>query len=337
MLLDEEQWQHFSRDGFLHLGLLLTSNEVDDLRARADDFATGAVSNERVHVTLDAVAADPDRTAATAGGQAPTEAQDAPRYRKIEGLEHDELVRPFLANALFLEVCARMYAPHAPISIFRATIMNRPAEQGTVLPWHQNGGTAWGLDRDPLVTVWVALDEATAENGCLEAVRGSHHTGLVSLDGSTLSAQDAEIHCDPELVVPLEVKPGHAVLLHNWLIHRSSVSRSFAPRRAFTGILIDGRTVDVMTGKHFPLVAGKLDDRPLPYVGQLESDLAAHAESLRGAEERAANLESEVVYLRERCETAEARVRELEPQPQDSAETAQAGRTGGWLRSLFRR
>ena len=337
MLLDEEQWQHFSRDGFLHLGLLLTSNEVDDLRARADDFATGAVSNERVHVTLDAVAADPDRTAATAEGQAPTEAQDAPRYRKIEGLEHDELVRPFLTNALFLEVCARMYAPHVPISVFRATIMNRPAEQGTVLPWHQNGGNAWGLDRDPLVTVWVALDDATAENGCLEAVRGSHHTGLVSVDGSTLSAQDAEIHCDPELVVPLEVKPGHAVLLHNWLIHRSSVSRSFAPRRAFTGILIDGRTVDVMTGKHFPLVAGKLDDRPLPYVGQLESDLAAHAESLRSAEERAASLESEVVDLRERCATAEARAQELELESEAAKQAAEAGRTGGWLRSLFRR
>jgi hypothetical protein len=331
VILAEEQWQRFSLDGYLELGLVLTSNEVDELRGRAEDFAAGRVHNEHVRVALDA--------AAVPAGAPGAAMEGTPRYRKIEGLEHDELIRSYLANQLLLEVCARMYAPHAPISVFRATIMNRPAEQGTVLPWHQNGGNSWRLDRDPLVTLWIALDEATVENGCIEAVRGSHHTGLVSLQGRPLSAEDAAIHCDPELVVPLEVKAGHAILLHNWLIHRSSVSRSFAPRRAFSGSLIDGRTLDVTTGSHFPLVAGTIDETPYPYIGQLESDLAAYAESLRLALERATGLESEIAELRERMEAAELRARSLGFEWEGSELARGRSPRGGakWLRSLFHR
>ncbi len=30
---------------------------------------------------------------------------------------------------------------------------------GTALPWHQDGGEHWALDRDPLLFVWIALTE----------------------------------------------------------------------------------------------------------------------------------------------------------------------------------
>jgi hypothetical protein len=77
--------------------------------------------------------------------------------------------------------------------------------------------------------------------------------------------------------MPLEVEPGHAVLLHNWLIHRSGINPSPVPRRAFTACYMDGRTQSTPTGNHFPLVAGSLPAEPYPFVRQMRDE----AEQLR--------------------------------------------------------
>ena len=51
---------------------------------------------------------------------------------------------------------------------------------GSVLGWHQDMGAGFNCDRDPLVTVYLALDDATISNGCMHIVRGSHADGLLS-------------------------------------------------------------------------------------------------------------------------------------------------------------
>ena len=54
----------------------------------------------------------------------------------------------------------------------RAMFMNKPARRGAVLPWHQDRWT--GLDPDPLVTIWTALDPCTIDNGCMRIIPASH-------------------------------------------------------------------------------------------------------------------------------------------------------------------
>jgi len=278
--LTEDQWAAFHRDGFLHLGQVLTDDEVERLKQRADDLAAGRVRNEQVLLQMDTGGAYeelPEAVERLAGGTR--------LYRKIQGLEFDDEFVHLVRHPRFLEVCARIYGPHVPLSIFRAMVMNKPAGQGTVLPWHQDGGDVWGLDREPLVTIWTALDPATTANGCMECVRGSHRLGLLTDFGSTLSDADAAAHCPPDAVVPLEVPAGHAVLMHNWLIHRSGVNPSPIPRRAVTICYLDGRTRTVHTGTHLPMVAGAVNPAPLPYV----RELTAHADNLgRAAAEREA-------------------------------------------------
>jgi hypothetical protein len=171
-------------------------------------------------------------------------------------------------------------------------VMNKPAGQGTVLPWHQDGGSVWALDRDPLVTLWVALDPATRANGCMEIVPGTHRLGLLSTFGSTIEEEDVMRHCPPERVQPLEVEAGHAVLLHNWLIHRSGVNPSPIPRRAFTACYMDGRTQSILTGNYFPLVAGSLPAEPYPFVRQLQQENQTLREMREEAERYARSLEA---------------------------------------------
>lgn len=287
-MLSEAQWREYDQSGFVRLGKVLEPEAVAVLKQRADDLALGVVTNPAVQMQLDT------------GGDYEELAQAVDHfpegtllYRKIQGLETDELFSPLVRHPLFLEICARQYGAHAPVSIFRAMVMNKPAGQGTLLPWHQDGGDVWKLDRDPLVTIWVALDPATEANGCVEVVTGSHRLGLLSLYGSTVAPENVARHCLPGLIRPLEVETGHAVLLHNWLIHRSGVNPSGIPRRAFTACYMDGRTQSVLTGNHFPLIAGALPG-PYPYVRQLEDDCRTLRESMATAGAHLRRLEAEL-------------------------------------------
>jgi polysaccharide pyruvyl transferase WcaK-like protein len=327
-MLTEQQWNDYSRDGFLHLGKVLEPEQVESLTQRADDLALGNVGNPDVQMQLDTGGAYEELPGAVRSFERGTML-----YRKIQGLETDDLFSRLVRHPLFLEICGRQYGRHAAISIFRAMVMNKPAGQGTVLPWHQDGGDVWALDRDPLVTVWVALDPATQANGCLEVIPGSHNLGLLSLYGSTVADEDVARHCPPERVLPLEVEAGHAVLLHNWLIHRSGVNPSPVPRRAFTICYMDGRTQSTLTGNHFPLIAGSLPREPYPFVRQLREENRILHESRHEAEIYAKSLEKEMERIRA-CQQ-EQQPPPPQPQPQQPMDVRTAAKL--FLRQLVGR
>jgi hypothetical protein len=297
--VSEPEWEFFGRNGYLPLGPVVDGPQLEAMRQRVDDLALGNVTNPSVQMQLDTGGAYDEIPDAVAHFDAGTS-----RYRKIQGLENDDLFATLVRHPLFVEVCARQYGPHTPISLFRAMVMNKPAGQGTDLPWHQDGGAVWALDRDPLVTIWVALDRASPENGCMEIVPGSHRLGLLTWHGSTISDDAAARHCPSTAVIPLPVEAGHAVLLHNWLLHRSGVNPSSLLRRAFTCCFLDGRTRNDLTGELFPLVWGELPEGPPPYLHHLRAENALLRESQASAEEYALSLAAELERLRQaRAET----------------------------------
>ena len=106
------------------------------------------------------------------------------------------------------------------------------------------------LFTNPLTVVgfWVALEDATLENGCLWAQPGGHRTPLRkrfvrSPAGGTefedLNATPFPEPGGPELV-PIEANAGTLVLLHGLLPHWSDVNRSSRSRQAYTVHVIDG-------------------------------------------------------------------------------------------------
>ncbi len=105
------------------------------------------------------------------------------------------------------------------------------------------------LFTDPMTVVgfWVALQDATLDNGCLWAQPGGHLGPLRRKfvrqpDGSTrfdeLDAAPLPEPGGPELV-PLEAAKGTLVLLHGLLPHWSDVNRSETSRHAYTVHVID--------------------------------------------------------------------------------------------------
>lgn len=249
--LDDAQWAQFGRDGYLRLGRTLAQPELAALQERIDDIMLGRVRDDGLMMQLDKGGEYGAMEAQTLGFKGPTLA-----YRKIENLERDERFLGFLQKPLFRDVCSRVYGADTAVSVYRSMFMNKPARQGTILPWHQDGGTGWGLDRHPLATVWTALDPATIANGCVQIIPGSHRLGLLSERGHTITPEQEAEHCRGERVVFLELEPGESVLLHNWTLHRSDVNRTDASRRAFSVCYMDARTAVSATGKTFPVVFG---------------------------------------------------------------------------------
>ena len=90
--------------------------------------------------------------------------------------------------------------------------------------WHQDYGSYWYYDnflRPDMLTVWIALDEATEANGCLRVVRGSHNLGR--LDSSPSGNQRAADPTRVEAVlaraehdeVAVTLRPGGALFMHD--------------------------------------------------------------------------------------------------------------------------
>ena len=118
----------------------------------------------------------------------------------------------------------------------------KAAGAGTELPWHQDDGRFWGIDRRPSLQVWTALDDAPEDSGCLEVVPGTHLHGLASPEGGTVQPHNLAARGAGELGIRLPARAGEAILVHNHLWHRSGRNHTAAPRRAVSISFLDGAT-----------------------------------------------------------------------------------------------
>ncbi len=249
--LTAAEWVQFEQEGYLRLGQIASDSQLASLQARMDAIMLGKVRYKGMYFQLD--------SASGSYGDVPSGGEWAEatlNYRKIETLERDPEFLAYLQHPVFRNICQQVYGDS--VSIYRSMFMNKPAFRGTVLPYHQDGGDQWGLDRNPLVTIWTALDNATVENGCMQVIAGSHRLGLLSQWGHTISPeQEAELAPESASLF-LEAKAGEAILLHNWLLHRSGVNRIECPRRAFSVCYMEGATRSQQDeNRTYPLVFGE--------------------------------------------------------------------------------
>ena len=107
----------------------------------------------------------------------------------------------------------------------------KPPHIGSEKPWHQDCAY-FNLPLDtPVVAAWIALDEATPENGCMHIMPGSHREGpVVHFNRRDWQICDTHVPMDREVMVPL--KPGGCLLWHGLLHHGTPANRSDLRRRA---------------------------------------------------------------------------------------------------------
>ena len=250
--LTDTQWAEFEERGFLRLGKILSDSDLTALQERITAIMLGEAEARYNQLLMQLDSTD----GRNAGEQSLGFKGATLAYRKIQNLEQDPLFLDFLRQPLFRAVCARAYGTDTPIAAFRAMFMNKPAHQGTFLPWHQD---RWNyLDRDPLITIWTALDPATKANGCVQIIEGSHKFGLLnpSHPSGWVTPEQAEELTARHPIRFLELAPGESVLLHNWLLHASDVNHTDVSRHAFSACYLDART-RTTSGEEYTVIFGE--------------------------------------------------------------------------------
>jgi len=114
-------------------------------------------------------------------------------------------------------------------------------------PWHQDS-LYFALERGPQVGVWLATSQATAENGCLFVLPGSHTEPLHEhvpdrRPGANLGYLEIVDH-DTSGEVPVEMAPGDVLLFHSFLMHRSGDNGTGGRRTALVLHHTPGGTAD---------------------------------------------------------------------------------------------
>ena len=71
-----------------------------------------------------------------------------------------------------MEIVERMIGPG--VSVYFSQVFFKPPEGGGPKPAHQDNFYFGPNDEEGVVTAWIALDDATLENGCLHYGEGTH-------------------------------------------------------------------------------------------------------------------------------------------------------------------
>ncbi len=207
--LTEEAQDFFKEQGFLVIEDALSTSEIDALNDEAAAICRG------------------DRGALK--GVTPVAAEETDievmrRYLCIH-FPHklsDEMYKT-LALPPIVEVLTGVIGPNvkAMQSMLFIKASGKPGQA-----WHQDEFFIPTRDRS-LTGGWMALDDATVENGCLWVIPGSHRHGII---WPQRTHNDQRFDCTGEAVafpyadddgVPVEVKKGSIVFFNGYLLHRS--------------------------------------------------------------------------------------------------------------------
>ena len=115
--------------------------------------------------------------------------------------------------------------------LFQDMALLKPPRMGREKPWHQDHAY-FRIDLEAkVVGCWLALDEATVENGCMVIAPGSHLQGpVVHFQRRDWQICDTDVDNSGALAVPL--KPGGLLIFQSLLHHGTPPNRTAQRRRA---------------------------------------------------------------------------------------------------------
>jgi len=138
--------------------------------------------------------------------------------------EHPFLFK-YLTHPRVLKVIERFIGPD--IVRWSSHFISKRENDGMEVPWHQDG-VYWSKMLEPMhvITMWLAVAEATVENGCMRGISGSHNLRDLryeaaarknNLFGSEVVAADMYT---PKAVY-LELEVGECHFHDAWTLHNA--------------------------------------------------------------------------------------------------------------------
>jgi hypothetical protein len=115
--------------------------------------------------------------------------------------------------------------------LFQEMALVKPAFIGSEKPWHQDNAYFSVVPLSSIIGVWIALDDAGVENGCMHVIPGGHAIGpLQHFHGSDCEIIEGKL--DTSKAVPVPIPAGGAMFFYGLLPHETPPNRTAQRRRA---------------------------------------------------------------------------------------------------------
>lgn len=245
--LDAQDLERYNRDGYLAFDALLSPDEVTRLLSRIDTMVEGLILEARegrAQVRLprgsgniqDGLYLESFQSNFSVAFEPTVDSLDRPlsqlarSYRKIAGLKgaHPDF-DAVLNQPRMLRLVADLMGEEP--EFFQDMALCKPARVGSPKLWHQDDVFFPIDDLDAVVGVWIALDAATLENGCMQVLPSWHKRGPLP----HRHTQDCEIDpaaMDRDESLALEFAPGGGMLFTGLTPHYTGPNTSEHARRA---------------------------------------------------------------------------------------------------------
>lgn len=229
MTLSPEQLASFERDGFLLHEPVLTGAEVDHLA----DCYEATLARLRAEQTLENVQSGGEDDGTAQVFQIRTAHLQHPAFNM---LIHDSRV---------LDIVESLLGPDIRLVHYQGVY--KPPHTGGVVGWHQDNHY-FEVERDRTVSVWLALDDATPDNGCMWYLPGRHGRPLEHRQLWDTSVKKGFYFAIPDLddaaAVPAPVRRGGLAIHHCLMPHRSLHNRTDRPRRGLAMHFMDATVAE---------------------------------------------------------------------------------------------
>jgi len=152
-------------------------------------------------------------------------------------LLHDERFLKYCFNNEILNIIEQLIGKN--FALWNSSFFAKPAFNGQATPWHQDG-QYWPIRPLATCSVWLAIDDATSENGCLKFIKGSHKIKKLkkhkinTSEKLTLNQELLKSEYIEEKSVNLILKRGQISLHDVYMVHGSEENKSSNSRRAMT-------------------------------------------------------------------------------------------------------
>jgi len=221
--IDDDAVGFYREHGYLAVERCLTAQEVAASCQIIDDLITGKATGHSMTL-FEAAAKD-------VGIDAMTEAQKRAFVRKLAFFNETAadcglpVLKPELLTAL-----GKLMGGREP-SITQVMTLLKPAKGGREKPWHQDHAYFEHALDEPIIGVWIALDEATIDNGCMFLLdRGQQLGPIHHWQKRDWQICDSDVMGKPAIAAPLP--PGGALFFSSLLPHGTPTNDSDRGRRA---------------------------------------------------------------------------------------------------------
>lgn len=282
--LTDNELRRYHADGFIFPIRVLTDDRVAELRIAIDEHLTGRIMSEKYELT------DPIRIRRIENKDGQVRFEYEEEDGKVETKtfpflfnlwKSDERFARIGRDSVIAGIARQILDCNEVLLMEDNTVVKNPHTK--TLPWHQDY-SYWPLAEPAAVTVWIALDRITAENGAMQVVPGSHkwgerlpvafgdETAFMREERPGVEAVPADPASEGYPIVTYDLKPGECGFHSAMLWHSSTPNQTPEIRTAFIIRYLASGTIwlgasrmaydevgcaigEPISGRHFPAIA----------------------------------------------------------------------------------